>query len=646
MTSPPRARIRLTLPPHLLIDAVTVRRLTIGFFAASLIVYYLIAVFPFDACTRRFRYREPTAWSGDEPHYLVMINSLLKDRDLNLGNNYESSRYGGLDAGVHHRESNVDHHTVIIDRRTRESALWNSVFNFHTEPCPENDLSCVGHPRLTERFPDYTPASTNFLERPWHPIPFPATVALLIAGTAEHSFEADSIYVVIFLSWLAGLLTYWCSLKIGLPSRWAITVVSILYFASPWLVYSHELWAMTFLGLLLIAALLGFLNQRYVVAALLLTVASMQSEAFVVMIGAWAVYLFFSKQKRAALKFGGTAAGALVVAGLLNLLLVGKVSLRGMWFVFNPALWKAFIESQRGLFPFVPWTVLACCAIVFHLLKRNRDSRVLTMLVGFLPVAGVYLFLPDTGGVCYGPRYWIPFLPWMAILVGWFLKNYWTTRRWILLPTAIVLIGLSAAFNITAAVMSPSQFKFWEEPPWYSSKLLLMDSDLVNADVTCPEYWLGSDCGPAVPTQVTTTVNTPVRTSSIVIISRLACATQIADGTPVGRLHIFDTLGERARLDILAGRDSSEWSYDCSATRWSVKHQRAEVFSSFEASLSGETCQGHCYLSKLSLNDPVNVSRIDFEWLGASGAICFRKVTLMDDKTGRSYTIETDLVQP
>ena len=48
--------------------------------------------------------RVPDVQSGDEPHYLVMIHSLLDDRDLDLANNYRAAHRGGWRRAAGSRE--------------------------------------------------------------------------------------------------------------------------------------------------------------------------------------------------------------------------------------------------------------------------------------------------------------------------------------------------------------------------------------------------------------------------------------------------------------------------------------------------------------------------------------------------------------
>ena len=74
----------------------------------------LLAVYlavPRLACTRgRLVLEQPAVVSGDEPHYLLAVNSLLEDHDLALGPDYQRVARGGADAGVRFRRVDLDHH--------------------------------------------------------------------------------------------------------------------------------------------------------------------------------------------------------------------------------------------------------------------------------------------------------------------------------------------------------------------------------------------------------------------------------------------------------------------------------------------------------------------------------------------------------
>ena len=105
------------------------------------------------------------------------------------------------------------------------------------------------------------------------------------------------------------------------------------------------------------------------------------------------------------------------------------------------------------------------------------------------------------------------------------------------------------------------------------------------------------------------------------VVSRLACATQIVEGTEVLRVHVVDDHSENETVSMVAGRDSSEWSYDCKATRMAVRHSRSQVVASYAAALDKESCEGHRYLATLRFSKPANVQKLQFEWVAGEAAI-------------------------
>ena len=45
----------------------------------------------------------PATLTGDSPHYLLIVNSLVEDRDLDLSNNHRQVSEGDWDAGTRYR---------------------------------------------------------------------------------------------------------------------------------------------------------------------------------------------------------------------------------------------------------------------------------------------------------------------------------------------------------------------------------------------------------------------------------------------------------------------------------------------------------------------------------------------------------------
>ena len=449
------------------------------FFALSLFIFFFLSNHSYNPIEKKFEYQPPTTFSGDEPHYLIIISNILFNHDLSVGDNYRSVYLGGIDAGQNFRGQNLDHHVLIQNVRTNESIFWNKIFNY-TKPieCVTTDPSCIGFARISNLLADYTPINKQYRERPIHPLPFPSLLALLskAIGTTKVQTEADAFYIVVFLSWLTGIITYICALKIGFEIKESLGAVALLFYASPWLTYSHELFPATFLGLLLAVTLWAFISKRFVTSAILLGIACMQSEAFILIFPAWILFLCFHRELKNAFVFASTGVGALAVIILINYFIFDKILLHHDIFVFDPILmWRTILSPKVGAWFFAPWTIPVIYFLIrsfFSYEKKVSGTTYVMNLVatGIFPVAGVLMIMP-LGGYCYGPRYWVPFLPWLAIVFLLGAESYWKIPKSLNWSIFYWLLALSIIISFSAAIL-PS-YMIWGAPPWRALEMIL-----------------------------------------------------------------------------------------------------------------------------------------------------------------------------
>lgn len=164
-----------------------------------------------------------------------------------------------------------------------------------------------------------------------------------------------------------------------------------------------------------------------------------------------------------------------------------------------------------------------------------------------------------------------------------------------------------------------------------------VDASWLAEDMT---LWLGPGCNPTWHDSLTFDLPAPQNSTSIGIVSRLACSVSVPDGAEVARVSLTDVDGKVYQQSMFAGRDTAEWAYDCGSVKPSMKHERATVFSSYPAEMYGEPCEGHRYLTILPLNGAKDIKNIKIEWAGEKGgAMILEKVSLINDSTKSSKPI-------
>ncbi|HEV7377671.1 MAG TPA: YfhO family protein [Pyrinomonadaceae bacterium] len=164
-----------------------------------------------------------------------------------------------------------------------------------------------------------------------------------------------------------------------------------------------------------------------------------------------------------------------------------------------------------------------------------------------------------------------------------------------------------------------------------------VDASWLAEDMT---LWLGPGCNPTWHESVTFDLPAPVNSTSVGIVSRLACSASVPDGTEVARVSLTDANGEVYQQSMVAGRDTAEWAYDCGSVKPLMKHQRATIFNSYPAEMYNEPCEGHRYVAILPLTSAKDIKSITIEWVGEKGgAMILEKASLINDSTKSSKPI-------
>ncbi|MEG6522884.1 YfhO family protein [Desulfotomaculum sp. 1211_IL3151] len=103
------------------------------------------------------------------------------------------------------------------------------------------------------------------------------------------------------------------------------------------------------------------------------------------------------------------------------------------------------------------------------------------------------------------------------------------------------------------------------------------------------------------------------------MVGSLANSLAVQDKEPVAEVEILFADNSKQTLQILAGRDLSEWAYDRQDVKAAIKHSRAQIFQSFSATDdAGGSFQGHQYLCQLDLNETKTIKGINLKRVATS----------------------------
>ncbi len=272
------------------------------------------------------------------------------------------------------------------------------------------------------------------------------------------------------MAWLTTLVTYFASRRLGMGRGLALGAAAVLALASPWLVYVKSFYSEPAIGLALALALWASESHHPRLTGLAAGAAAILKPPFALVGIGLIIERLWARRWRDAISMSAV----LVTCG---------IALCGFnyWLARTPVIsgnnglvpqlslapfYDTLLGPSYGLFRFAPWTIIAFISLTVSLWGQSsvlRQMAVPTVL--YL----VLLSLDSHGpGTCYGPRYWVPFLPWLAIasIEGIRSIRYPWPIRYALLVSYLPLAILSAALAIPAALQYRQLFDHSPTDAW------------------------------------------------------------------------------------------------------------------------------------------------------------------------------------
>ncbi|HUO05298.1 MAG TPA: hypothetical protein VMU16_08890 [Candidatus Binataceae bacterium] len=385
-----------------------------------------------------FRIAELAAVSGDEPTYVENTTNILFHHRL-------SWEYTG--GGGHP-------HEILVNRRTGRAAL-----------------RFLKDPRFITPSPDIYAVSA-------HPPAFPLLMAACLApfhlsGASQDTdrFYLDAYFVMMSISWLGALVTYFIGRRIGMERGFALLTTLVLL-SSPWLVYSKSYYSEPAIGLSLALALWALESRRPMLAGLAAGAAMAFKPSFVIAGAGLVLERLWARSWRDAIEMAAVL-GACGIALLSfnfwlarTLLIVGStVSVgAGNMDSFSPKgsnpLYQTMLGPGVGLLNYAPWVIFSLLALGIVLFKRSSPLRRIAFPMALYVV--LLAFFNNGPSICYGPRYWVPMLPWLAIasVEGIRSMRWHSPIRYALGAGYLAAVIFGAAIAIPATLRYPQMFTY------------------------------------------------------------------------------------------------------------------------------------------------------------------------------------------
>jgi hypothetical protein len=411
--------------------------------------------------------------SGDEPHYSIILHSLLFDGDFELGDDYDHAAKDGYESGRFWRGSALDHHTILLDRETGRNVTWQSLWKaWERRPCDEP--GCVPFaPREPHGFEDLS----RVVEVPAHPPAFPMILAAALYPFSPEPRQVDqaAAYVLRWVGSFTLVATFAAGLAAGLPASAALGASAVLGLASPYLAYTKSFFSEGMATAIAAAALAALLAGFAWLAALFAVVAMWVKPALVVLGAGFLAERAWARDWRQA----AWIAGVMTVGGLaliaFNFSLAHRPLLSGGVAWAPPSgltsAWGTLVDKQHGLLPFAPWVAVVAVGLGWR--APGPTSERLRLAVG-IP-ALLHWALVSTygalGGTCYGPRYWIPFLAGFAVCAAALAREGGRAVR----VGLAVTVPVAAILSVTSALV---YLRVWNDSPYHG--LMRIGGDLLG----------------------------------------------------------------------------------------------------------------------------------------------------------------------
>ena len=396
----------------------------------------------------------PRVFSGDESHYLVMVNSLVDDGDLDLRNDYEAARLGALKAGQNFAGRPLDHHVVWF-AQDGVRWPWSRVYELPREPATPGHGAAP--PRPIPGAPDFRAQP----EHSSHPPGLAFLVAPLVAVVRGTRFVEPAVLLLTALVTLATAAFTRRLFRVLSDDEGVVNVATLVtLLGTPLWSYSRTFFTEPWLACCCVgAAALALGSDTYVLSGALIAIGMQMKPPFALV----GVPLLLDTVIRRDLRRSVALAVPLAVG--VAAVLFSNARLFGSPFraaqawetgSFAKGFLGLLLSPDHGLFLFAPAAIVALLG--WPTLFRTHPRHAWILAATVVP----YVLLMSSwrdwrGGFCYGPRLILPVIP--CAFAGIVPAIEWAPTRAVW--TRRTITALCALSVIVSTIAGVAGFEFW-----------------------------------------------------------------------------------------------------------------------------------------------------------------------------------------
>lgn len=358
----------------------------------------------------------PNVYSGDEPHYLLVTSSLVKDHDFDLNNNYFNVWQKGNDAGGNFAGQILDHHTVFVNKENKEVVFWDKIFQLGPGGMEAKDKEFI-----------QTFKPQNYHERSFRAVGMPLVAAIM--AFPFHYFIGLE-FLVLLITKIIFLIALYYLYKIAFhftqDKNLSLVMTGVFALCSPLWHYSKTFFVEPYLASLIIIVYYLLLKNKlpWLQGWLLGLGVLFKNQFILVPVG---VALFKLKQKKIKdfIFFSIPILIFCLVQAGMNYYFYKQFQPVQQFLWGNPLinLWHLFFGFDFGLLPKMPFYIFGALGISYFVkIYLDEFKKFFILFATFLlPVAFWQIW---DGGYSYPPRLIVPLLPlFLPPIIIWYQRN-------------------------------------------------------------------------------------------------------------------------------------------------------------------------------------------------------------------------------